>query len=98
MELLCKLLKQIAPNTRPKIENHMLIVMDKSTHEELISQTLQTNKRQFEIENDDLTQIDISPGAYEIESLDNEIKRINIEEGHLAEDTYPYKTRRFSVN
>ena len=47
MELLSKLLEQIAFNTRPKIEEHMLIVMDKSTHEEHLSQTLQTNIKQF---------------------------------------------------
>ena len=34
MELPGKLLEQISFNTRPKIEEHMLIVMDKSTHEE----------------------------------------------------------------
>ena len=49
MELPCKLLEQIAYNTRPKIEEHMLIVMDKSTHEEHLSQALQTNNKQFRI-------------------------------------------------
>ena len=34
MELPNKLLEQIAFNTKPKIEEHMLIVMDESTHEE----------------------------------------------------------------
>ena len=43
MELPSKLLEQIAFITRPKIEEHMLIVMDKSTHEEHLSQSLQTN-------------------------------------------------------
>ena len=47
MELNSKLLEQIAYNTRPKIEEHMLLVMDKSTHEEHLSQPLQTNKKQF---------------------------------------------------
>ena len=42
-----KLLEQIAFNTRPKIEEHMLIVMDKSTHEEHLAQPLQTNNKQF---------------------------------------------------
>ena len=42
MELPSKLLEQIAFNTRPKIEEHMLIFMDKSTHEEHLSQPLQT--------------------------------------------------------
>ena len=33
MELPSKLLEQIAYKTRPKIEEHMLIVMDERTHE-----------------------------------------------------------------
>ena len=49
MELPSKHLEQIAFNTRPKIEEHMLIVMDKSTHEEHLSQPLQTNNKQFKI-------------------------------------------------
>ena len=40
MEPPSKLLEQIAFNTRPQIEEHMLIVMDKSTHEEHLSQPL----------------------------------------------------------
>ena len=49
MELPSKLLEQIAYNTRSRIEEHMLIVMDKSTHEELLIQPLQTNNNQFKI-------------------------------------------------
>ena len=49
MELPCKLLEQIAFNLRPKAEEHMLFVMDKSTHEEHLSQPLQINIKQFEI-------------------------------------------------
>ena len=33
MELPSKLLEQIAFITRPKIEEHLLVVMDKTTHE-----------------------------------------------------------------
>ena len=47
MELPSKLLEQIAFNTRPKIEEYMLIIMDKSTHEEHLSQPLQTIIEQF---------------------------------------------------
>ena len=47
MELPSQLLEQIAFNTRPKIEEQMLIVLDKSTHEEHLSQPLQTNNKQF---------------------------------------------------
>ena len=49
MELVSKLLEQIAFNTRRKIEEHMLIVMDKSTHEEHLNQPLQTNNKQFKV-------------------------------------------------
>ena len=37
MELPSKLLEQIAFNTRSKVEEHILIVMKKSTHEEHLS-------------------------------------------------------------
>ena len=49
MELPSKLLEQIAFNTRHKIEEHMLLIMDKSTHEEHLFQPLQTNNKQFKI-------------------------------------------------
>ena len=49
MELPSKILTQIATITRPKIEEHMLIVMDKSVREKHLSQPLQTNKKQFKI-------------------------------------------------
>ena len=118
MELPSKILEQIAFNTRPKIEEHMLIVMDKSTHEEHLSQPLQTNNKQFKvavtfltgyngifnvtdknnkfyfkkaIKDEDFIQIRISEGAYEIESLNNEIKRIIIEKGHYTETNYPFR-------
>ena len=118
MELPSKLLEQTAFNTRPKIEEHMLIVMDKSTHEEHLSQPLETNNKQFKIggtfltgfngifnltsknnkfyftksitDEDGYIQITIPPGAYEIESLNNEIKRIIVDEGHYTEVDYPF--------
>ena len=49
MELLSEILQQIAFNARPKKEEHMLIVMDKSTHEEHLFQPLQTDNKQFKI-------------------------------------------------
>ena len=49
MELPTKLLEQIAFNTRPKIGEHILIIMDKSTHEEHLFQPLQTINKQFKI-------------------------------------------------
>ena len=33
----------------PKIEEHMLIVMDKSTHEEHLAQPLQTYNEKFKV-------------------------------------------------
>ena len=42
MDLPSKLLQQILLDIRPKIEEHMLIVMDKSEHEEHLSQKLHT--------------------------------------------------------
>ena len=38
MEIPSKLLEQIAYNTRPKIEEHKLIVIAQSIHEEHLSQ------------------------------------------------------------
>ena len=117
MELPGKLLEQIAFNTRPKIEEHILIVMDKSIHEEHLSQPLQTNNKQFKIavtfltgcngifnvtnennkfyfkksiDEDGFIQITIPQGSYEIESLNNEIKRIIIDEEHYTEANYPF--------
>ena len=49
MELPSKFSEQIASNTRSKIKEHMLIIMDNSTHEEHLSQPLQTNNKQFKI-------------------------------------------------
>ena len=118
MELPSKLLEYIAFNTRHKIEEHMLIVMDKSTHEEHLSEPLQIYNKQFKLavtfltgyigffsitnsnnkfhlkksipDGDDFIQITIPSGAYEIESLNDEIKRIIIDEGHYSEEEYPF--------
>ena len=49
MDLPSKLLEQIASIHELKLEEHTLIVMDKSTHEDHLSQPLQTNNKQFEI-------------------------------------------------
>ena len=49
MELPSKLLEQIAFNTRTKKEEHILMGMDKSTHEEHLLQPLQANNKQFKI-------------------------------------------------
>ena len=118
MELPSKLLEQIVWNTRSRVEEHILIVMDKSTHEEYLSQPLQTNGKQFKIaitfltgyngifnvtdknnkfyfkksitDEDGYIQISIPPGAYEIESLNIEIKRIINDQEHYTQITYPF--------
>ena len=115
MELPSKLLDQIAYNTRARIEGQILIVMDESTHEEHLSQPLQTNIKQFKIAITFLTayngkinvtnknnkfyfkkqlieevfiQLTIPPGADEIESLNEELKSINIDKGYYSENDY----------
>ena len=121
MEIPSKLLEQIAFNTRPKIEEHMLIIMDKSSHEEHLFQPLQTNNKQFKIavtflsayngifnvtnsnnkfyftksitDDSHYIMITIPPGAYEIESLDDEIKRMLINDSHFSEGNYPFKIK-----
>ena len=118
MELLpTKLLEEIVFNTRSRIEEHILIVMDKSTHEEHLFQPLQANIKQFKIavtflsayngifnvtnsnnkfyffksiSDDDHIQISIRPGVYEIEALNNEMKRIIIDEEYYTEANYPF--------
>ena len=45
MELPSEKSEQIASNTRPKMEEHMLVFMNKSIHEEHLSQPLQTNDK-----------------------------------------------------
>ena len=120
MELSSKLLEQIAYNTRSKTEEHILIIMNKSVHEEHLFSLLQTNNKQFKIAitfltgyngifnvtnsknkfyflksitDDDHIQITIPPGAYEIESLNNEIKRIIIDQEHYTEANYPFNIK-----
>ena len=49
MELPSIILKQNAFITRAKMEEHMLIVMDKRTHKQHLSQPLETNNNQFKL-------------------------------------------------
>ena len=46
VELPCKMLEQMAFNTGPKIEEHILIVMDKSIHKENLAQPSKTINKQ----------------------------------------------------
>ena len=117
MELPSKLSERIAFNTRPKIEEHILIIMNQSNHEAHLSQPLQTNNKQFKLAitflsgyngifnvtnrnnkfyfkknliDEDFNQIRIPEGAYEIESLNDEIKRIIIDKEYYNETNYPF--------
>ena len=117
MELPSIFLEQIELNTRPKIEEHTLIVMDKSTHEEHRSQPLQMNKKQFlvavtfltgyngmfnvsnsnkkfyftkSINDDDFSVISIPPDVYELESFNDEKKRLFIKDGYFTEEKSPF--------
>ena len=116
MELPSKILEQKAFDTRPKIEEQMLSVMDKSTHEGHFSQPSKTNNKQFKtavpfltgyngifnltnenkfyftvsIIDDAFNQMTVAPGAYEIESLSNQIKRFIIKEGCFSEENDPF--------
>ena len=49
MELLSEVLEEIAFSKRPKIEENMIVVVDKSSHEEHLAQPLQTTIKQFKI-------------------------------------------------
>ena len=121
MELPSKILEQIASKTKPKLDKQILIVMDRSTHEEHLSQPLQTKNKQFKIavtiltdsngifnvtnsnkkiystksisDEDGFIQITITPGADQIESLNEEIKKVIIHEGHFTEASYPFETK-----
>ena len=104
----------------------MLIVKDKSTHEEPLSQPLQTINKQFKTAvtfltsyngffnvtysnkkfyfkktlsgGDDFIQITMPPGAFETESLNNEIRRIIIDEEPFADLDYPFQIKpKFST-
>ena len=122
MELPSELFEQIAFTTGPKIEENMMVVLDKSIHEEHFSQTIQTNTKIFKKVNtflssyigifnvthpkkneirfaksisdkDGFFQKTIPPGAYGLESLNDEIKRSNFEEGHFTEVDYLFTTK-----
>ena len=77
MELPKKLLEQIVFITRPKLNEHMLIVMDESTHEEHISQPLQINKRQFKI---DVTFLSGYSGTFNVTKKNNKFIFISVSE------------------
>ena len=83
MELPSKLLEQIALNTRFKIQEHVLVVMDKSTCKEHLYQPLQTIKKIFKIANTFLTGYN---GNFNVTDRNNKlyfIKSITDEDGFI---------------
>ena len=78
MNLPSKLLEQLASDTRHKIEEHGLIVMDKSTHEENSFQPLQTNKIQFKTAATFLTRY---KGISNVTDQNNKFNFISVFEG-----------------
>ena len=49
MDLPSKIVERMVFKTRPKSEEHIIIILDKSTREEHLSQPIQTNIKQFKI-------------------------------------------------
>ena len=118
MELPSKFLELRSFKTGSRIEEHMFIVMDKSTQEEHLSHLLQTNNKHFKTavtfltgyngifnvtdkkkksyfiksitDEDGLIQITIPFCAYKLGNLNNEIKRITIDEEYYTESNYPF--------
>ena len=117
MELLSNFSEKKSFKTRPKIEEHMLIVMNKPTQEEHLFQSVQINIKQFElvelflcvctgvfkttnkkykfsftysIQDNDFSQTTIPPGVYEIESVNDEIKRIFIKKESVSSERYRF--------
>ena len=82
MKLPTKLLEQIAFITRSKIEEHILIVMDKRAHEEHLSQPLQANNKQFKIA---VTFLSDYNGIFHVINLNNKFyfKKASMMEGFL---------------
>ena len=113
MEEPSKFSAQIVFNTRPKIQEHLLIVMDESLHEENLHQPLKANNKHFKLavtsvtvysgiikitnkikkfysamsffDKDSFIQIFPPPGAYELESSNDEVEIKFIEEDQFCE-------------
>ena len=88
MELPIKLLEQIAYITRPEIEEHMLIVTDKTTLKENLSQPLQTINKEFKTA---VTSLTGSNGIFNVTNLNNNFyfaKSISDEDGFISPGAY----------
>ena len=106
MELPSKLLEQIAFNTRPKIEEHMLIIMGKSTHEEHLFQPLQTNNKQFKIA---ITFLSACKGIFNVTNkknkfyfkknlIDEDFIQIRIPEGAYEIESWDAEIKRILID
>ena len=83
MELPSKIIEQIAFITRSRTEEHILIVMDKSTHEKHLSQPLQTIINQLKIA---VTFLTFRNGIFTVTSKNNEfffLLSITDEDGYI---------------
>ena len=78
MELPSKKFEQTAFNTRPETEEHLLIDMDKSKHEDHSSQPLETNKKQFKRA---VTSLSCYNGIFNVKSKINKFIFISLFEG-----------------
>ena len=92
MELPSKILEQTAFNTGSRIEEHILIVMDKSTHEEHLSESLQTNNKQFKIAVTFLTGYN---GIFNVTNSNNKsyFKKTITKEEDFIQTTIPTKSK-----
>ena len=72
MELLSKILERTAFNTRPKVEEHVLNIIDKPTHEEHKFQLLHTHNKQYKLFLI-VTFLDVTNGSFFITSKNDEI-------------------------
>ena len=83
MELPSKLIEQIAFNTRPKIEEHTLVVMHKNNHKEQLSQSLQTSNKQSKIA---VTFLTGYKGIFNVTNSNNKnyfLKSVTDEDGYI---------------
>ena len=83
MELPSRLIEQNAFNTRPKIEEHMLVVMDKRTHEEHLYQPLQTTIQEFKFA---VTFLNAYNGIFNVTCSKNNfysLKLVSDEDGYI---------------
>ena len=102
METPSKLLEQIAFNTTHKIEEHMLIVMNKSSQKEHLAQPIQTNKKQYKISVTFLTgyigifKVTIKDNKFyfTVPNNDNDVSQIKSPPGAYELESSKYEIKR----